>query len=214
MEGQTHAPPNGWNGPEEKKASCSAPSHSPSQSPGKKVNAWLPQDSVLFGNPSYLDWRRSSYPTTPTCLAGACGGGHVLWQQGCPHRGNSDGPRPGHPILWNQLLGEGLSLGKVWDTVFTLSGALSWVGKLVGLNANALSLWEGRQLITQAITKWCPEARGPGHPHSCLSVSLLFRFHIYNWPPQEERLQSTDKHVEEPRHTHWALHHDWASQHD
>ena len=58
-----------------------------------------------------------------------------------------------------QSLGEGLSLGKACDTMFTQSGAISWVCKQAQLNTNTLSLWEGWQLIAQAITKWHAEAR-------------------------------------------------------
>ena len=38
---------------------------------------------------------------------------------------------PGQAILFyrQQLLGEGLSLGKVWDAAFMLSGTISWIGK-------------------------------------------------------------------------------------
>ena len=62
---------------------------------------------------------------------------------------------PGWAILFygRQSLGEGLSLGEVQDTMFTLSGAISWVGKQAQLNANAVTLGEGWQLIVQAITK-------------------------------------------------------------
>ena len=60
---------------------------------------------------------------------------------------------PGWAILFyrRQSLGEGLSLGKVCDTVFTLSGAIIWVGKQVQLISNTLSLLEGQQLIAQTI---------------------------------------------------------------
>ena len=40
------------------------------------------------------------------------------------------------------FLGEGLSLDKVWDTMFMLSGAISWVSKQAQLNANTVSLQE------------------------------------------------------------------------
>ena len=50
-------------------------------------------------------------------------------------------------------LGEGLSLGKVWDTTFMVSGAISWVGKQTELNTKAVSLQEGWWLIAQAITE-------------------------------------------------------------
>ena len=51
------------------------------------------------------------------------------------------------------ILGEGLSLGEAHDATFTLSGAISWVSKQAQLSANAVSLQEDWQLITQAITK-------------------------------------------------------------
>ena len=79
------------------------------------------------------------------------------------------------------MLGEGHSLGKAQYTIFVLSGTLSWVGKHAWLNANALSLWEGRQLITQTTTKWFVEARGPGCPNLCLSASLPFRVSQLWW---------------------------------
>ena len=107
-------------------------------------------------------------------------------------------------------VGEGLSLGEAWDAMFTLSGAISWVGKQAKLNCNVLSLWEGQQLIALAITEWYIEARGPGHPHSHLPALLSFRFCNQNWPPWEERLQSTYKCVEEPRPTCWTSHHGWG----
>ena len=49
---------------------------------------------------------------------------------------------PGQAILFYvwQSLGEGLSLGEVWDATFTLSGAISWVGKQAQLSTNLVSL--------------------------------------------------------------------------
>ena len=40
-------------------------------------------------------------------------------------------------------LGEGLSLGKVRDVAFTLTGAGTWVGKLAHLATKCLTIWEG-----------------------------------------------------------------------
>ena len=62
---------------------------------------------------------------------------------------------PGRAILFygRPSLGEGLSLGEAHDAMFTLPGAITWVGKQAQLNANALSLQEGQQMIAQAITK-------------------------------------------------------------
>ena len=62
---------------------------------------------------------------------------------------------PGWAILFYgwQSLGEGLSLGEAQDAMFTLLGAISWVGKQAQLIANQVSLGEGWQLIAQAITE-------------------------------------------------------------
>ena len=48
---------------------------------------------------------------------------------------------PGQAILFygRQPLG-GLSLGKVWDATFMLSGVISWVGRQAQLNARMISL--------------------------------------------------------------------------
>ena len=60
--------------------------------------------------------------------------------------------------------------------MFTLSGAIGWIGKQAQLSANPVSLGEGQQMITQAITKGCIEPRGPGHPCSIPPVSTPFNF--------------------------------------
>ena len=49
-------------------------------------------------------------------------------------------------------MGEGLSLGEVRDTTFTLMGAGTWVGKPAYLAADPLTIQEGQQTIPQAIT--------------------------------------------------------------
>ena len=61
----------------------------------------------------------------------------------------------GRAILFygQQSLGEGLSLGKVQDIAFMLSGAIGWVDKQAQLNTNPVSLGEGQQLIIQAVTE-------------------------------------------------------------
>ena len=78
---------------------------------------------------------------------------------------------PGNAILFcrRQSLGEGLSWVR-WETAFTLTGADSWVGKSAHLATNPITIWEGQQVIAQAITECQIEARGPGHPHSCLTT--------------------------------------------
>ena len=57
-------------------------------------------------------------------------------------------------VYGRQSLGEGISLSaRQCDAMFMPSGAISWVGKQAQLNANTVSLWEGQQMIAQAITK-------------------------------------------------------------
>ena len=70
---------------------------------------------------------------------------------------------PGHAILFygQWSLGEGLSLGEVWDAVFMLSGTISLVSKPAQLNAKPASLGDGQQLITQAIIEGHIKPRGP-----------------------------------------------------
>ena len=96
---------------------------------GTETNTWSAWDSVSFGNTGDLDWRWGSDSTTP----------HA-WQAPVVEDMVWDGKSsltkaivtgPGWAVLFNewQLLGEGLSLGKVWDAVFMLSGATGWVGK-------------------------------------------------------------------------------------
>ena len=85
---------------------------------------------------------------------------------------------PGQAVLfyWWQSLEEELSLGEAWDTIFTLSGAISWVGKQAQLSAKPSSLGDGQQMIAQAITEGHIEPRGPSHPHSIPPASTPFKF--------------------------------------
>ena len=119
---------------------------------------------------------------------------------------------PGQAILFygRQSLGEGLSMDKVCDAIFMLTGAISWVGKQVWLNTNAITLQEGQQLITQTITKWCVEARRPGCPHTYPHALPSFSFSSQDGLPPEVRVPSTDKYTEDPMHTHQTPHHGWG----
>ena len=114
-----------------------------------------------------------------------------------------------------QSLGEGLNLGKAHDAMFMLSGAISWVGKQAQLQAKPVSLGKGWQLITQAITKWGIEPRGPRCPCSILPASPLISFHSQGESPQGERLPTAAEWLEVPRHNWQTLHHDqgWTLQH-
>ena len=81
-------------------------------------------------------------------MAGTDCGRHGFGRQTWPNRSISDQPRMGLLFYGWQLIGEGLSLGEVRDTTFTLSGITAWVGKQVQLNSKPISLGEGWELIT------------------------------------------------------------------
>ena len=168
MEGHTLTPTNGPIGPKEMEASGSTPLHSPSQSPVRKQMPDCPEA-----------WYCLEIQVTSTKDGGTTLPPPYAWQVPMVEDMLWDGKSglmeavvtgSGQAILFyvRQSLGEGLSLRKVWDAMFMLLGAISWVGKQAQLNTNAVSWWEGWQLISQAITEWCIEARGPRHPCSYL----------------------------------------------
>ena len=66
----------------------------------------------------------------------------------------------------------------------------------------------------QAITEWCADARGPGHPCTHPPAFLPLRFSEQNRNPPEGRLLSTDKCMKEHRCTHQMSHQDlgWVLQ--
>ena len=55
--------------------------------------------------------------------------------------------------------------------------------KQAQLSAKPVSLGEGRQLITEAITKGHIKPRRPGHHHSSPPASMPFNFHDHNLSP-------------------------------
>ena len=57
--------------------------------------------------------------------------------------------------------------------MFTLSGAIGWVGRQAYLNVNPVSLCEGWQLMAEAITN---DASNPGD----LGIPTLFSLHHYH----------------------------------
>ena len=207
-EGHTITPLNGQNGPEEMEASGSTMSHSSSQSPARRQAPDCPETwycleiqviSAEDGGATPLPPHAWQVPVVEDMLQDGKSGLTEAVVMG-----------PGQAILfyWRKTVGKGLSLGEACDAMFTLSGAISWVGKQAQLNTNTVSLWEGWQMIVQAITKWWAEARGPGHCHTNLPAFLPFSFHNQDGLLQEERPHNTDKCMEEPRHTCQTSHHD------
>ena len=74
-------------------------------------------------------------------------------------------------------MGEGLKADEARDAAFLLTGAGTWVGKLVYLTANPMTIQEGRRAIAQAISDNRVKARGPGCPQVNLLAQQPFRFH-------------------------------------
>ena len=79
--------------------------------------------------------------------------------------------------------GEGLAADKARDATFLLTGAGTWVGKLVYLTTDPMTIQEGRRAIAQAITDHQVKARGPGHPCVNLPAQQPFRFDHPGGPP-------------------------------
>ena len=215
MEGHTPTPPSGWKGPEETVASKSAPSHSPSWSPVRKLMPDCPETWYCLGIQVISTQEGGATPPPPYAWQAP-----VVEDMLCNGRSSLTevfimGPRWAVLFYGRWFLGESLKLGEVIDAMFTLSGAISWVGKQAQLNTNPLSLQEGQWLIAQTIMEQCIVARGAGHPHSHLLVTLPFMFDHRDESPLEERFHSTNELIEEPSHICWPSHHDWgrAQQH-
>ena len=108
---------------------------------------------------------------------------------------------PGRAVLFygRQSLGEGLSLGEVRDTAFTLSVVGTWVGKLAHLATDPLTIWEGQWVIAQAIPECWIGVRGPGHPCSHPTTPQPFRFYCGDKSPREKHIKDTGFDHQPPR---------------
>ena len=206
-EGHTLTPPSSQNDLEETETSGSAPSQLPSQSWVRKPMPDCPETWYCLGIELALTKEvGAAQPPSHTWQAPVIE--DMVWEA------KSDLTEavvtgPGRVVLFygRQFLGEGLSLGEVRDAVFTLSEAISWVGKLAQLHAIPMSLREGWQVIVQAIKECQIEARGPGCPWSCPVISQPFIFYQREDSPPEGRFHSTNECIEEPAPVHWPPHH-------
>ena len=206
-EGHTLTPLNGQNGLEEREASGSTP-HSPSQSLVRRQTPDFPETQYCLEIHAISTKDRGATPPPPHAWQVPVAE-EMLWD-GKSGLTNAVVKSPGQAILFygRQSVGEGLSLGEVDDAMFMLSEAISWVSKQAQLNANTVHLWEGWRMITQTITEWQAEPRGPGCPHTHLLAFAPFNFWNQDEPLQEERLPSADECMEEPRHICQTSHHD------
>ena len=177
MEGHTLTPPNGCNGPEETQAFGSTLYHSPSWSPVRKPTPDHPETLYCLEIQVILT-KDGGLPPPPQHTWQAPMMEDMLWN-GKPGTMEVVVMGPGWAVLFygRWSLGEELSIGEAQDPMFMLSWAISWVGKQAQLYANAVRLWEGWQLIAQAISEWCIEARGPTWSHLLLPASPLFSSH-------------------------------------
>ena len=95
---------------------------------------------------------------------------------------------PGRAVLFygRHSMGEGLREDEARDATFLLTGASTWVGILVYLTANPMTIHEGRRAIAQAISDNRVKVRGPRHPHVNLLAHQPFHFNpLRNSPPKD-----------------------------
>ena len=202
--GHTLTLTNGQNGQENPEAFGSAPSCSPSQSPTRKPTPDQPETQYWLEIHIISTADDKVIPPPPHTWQVPIVE-DMVWE-GRTGLMEAMMTGPGWAVLFygQHSLGEGLSLGEVKDTMFTLSGITAWVGKQAQFNAKPISLGEGRQLITQAITEGHIKPRGPGHPHSIPPTSMPFRFHNQDLSPQSANLQVTANWWEVPQLGPWV----------
>ena len=91
----------------------------------------------------------------------------------------------GRAILfyWRHSMGEGLKADEARDAAFLLTGAGMWVGKLVYLTADPMTLQEGKMAIAHAVSDHGVKARGLGCPRVNPPAQLPFRFNTIRASP-------------------------------
>ena len=185
-EGHTPIPARGWKDPEEIRALGGAPSHSPSWSSARKPLPSHPNTRHCLGIHVTLTKETGATPPPPHMWMAP-----VVEDMLCHGRtGFTEavvtGPSWAVLFYGRQSLGEGLTLGKVRDTMFTFTGAGTWVDKPAYLATDPLMIQEGWWTIAQAITECWIEARGPGWPCSRLLTPQPLRFHHLGDSPQKD----------------------------
>ena len=198
------------NGLEDTDAFGSAPLHSLSQSPARKPTCNQPETWYCL-EIQVISTEDDKVIPPPTHAWQAPVVEDMVWE-GKAGLTEAIVAGPGWAVLfygwWS--LGEGLSLGEVRDTMFTLSGVIAWVGKQAQLSTKPVSLGEGRCLIAQAITEGHIEPRGPAHPQSIPPASAPFNFWNQDLSPWYANLLATTKWWEVPWLESWAGQHEWG----
>ena len=209
--GHTPIPARGWKDPEETGVLGSAPSHLPSWSLARKLSPSCPNTRHCLGIHMTLTKEMGAAPppphawTVPIVEDMVCHGRTGLTEAVVM------GPSWAVLLIGRWLLGEGLTLGKVRDAMFTLTGAGTWVGKLAYLATNPLTIQEDQWVIAQTITECQIEVRGPGQPHSHLSTPQPFRFHCPGDSPQKDHPRDASfDHQPSPCRPQRGWDHDWC----
>ena len=121
-----------------------APSHSPSWSPARKPLPSHPKTRHCLGIHVTLTKETGAAPPPPHIWMVP-----IVEDMLCHGRTGLTEAMvmgPGQAVLFygRWSLGEGLSLGKARDTMFTITGVGIWVGKLTYLAADPLPIQEGQ----------------------------------------------------------------------
>ena len=142
-EGHTPIPSRGQKDPEEMGALGSAPSHSPSWPPARKPLPSHPNTRHCLGIHVTLTEETGATPAPAhACMV------PMVEDMLCHGRTGLTkaivmGPSQAVLFYGRWSLGEGLTLGEVRDTIFTLTGACTWVGKPAHLATDTLTIQEG-----------------------------------------------------------------------
>ena len=184
-EGHIPKPSGGQKDPEEMGALGSAPSHLPSWSLSRKPSPGQPNTRHCLGIQVTLTEETGAAPPPPHAWMAPL-------VEDMLHYGRTGLTEAvvtglGRAVLFygRQSMGEGLSLGKVRDATFILTGAGTWVGKPAYLAANPLTIQESWWIIAQTVTECQIEERGLGQPCSHPSTPKPSDSTVQEIPPQK-----------------------------
>ena len=205
-ESHTLTPPSGWNGPEDSDAFGSTPSWCLARKPTPdQSETWYCLEIQVISTED----ERAIPPPPHTWQALIM---EDMVQDGKAGLTEAVLTTPGQTILFygQQSLWEGLSLGEAHNAMFTLSDTTGCVGKQAQLSTKAVSLGDGQQLITQAITRGHIEPREPSCPNSIPPASSPFNFHNQDSYPWPANLSAAAEWWEMPRLGPQPVHQEWG----
>ena len=174
MDGQVEVPTQGAKDLRETKEEDSSPSHLPTWSPARRLLAGHPKMKYCLEIQVTLTKELGAIPP-PSHLWTAPLVEDML-REARTGLTKAVVTGPGRAILFyrRHSMGEGLKVNEARDATFLLTGAGTWVGKLVYLTTNLITNQEGKRAIAQAVSDNRVKARGPGHPHVNLPTQQPF----------------------------------------